>query len=58
MKEKWVPLACVLAPVATYLMNEYFLWAYHFDFGFMNILINALLTVLFLLFIKKKTNDN
>jgi Na+/proline symporter len=54
MKEKWVPMACIIAPVATYLLNEYFIWAHHFDFGFMNILVNAVLTVLLLLIIKKK----
>ncbi|MBS1600692.1 MAG: sodium:solute symporter [Bacteroidetes bacterium] len=54
MKEKWVPLACIAAPVATYLLNAYFIQAFHFDFGFMNILTNALLTVLFLILIKRK----
>jgi len=54
MKEKWVPLACVVAALTTYLLNEYFIDAFHFDFGFMNIFVNALLTVLFLVVIKKK----
>ena len=53
MKEKWVPLVCAMAPLATYGLNEYFIREYHFDFGFMNILVNAVLTVLFLLIIKK-----
>jgi Na+/proline symporter len=53
MKEKWVPLACVSAAIITYLLNEYFIREYHFDFGFMNIFMNAVLTILFLLFIKK-----
>jgi len=62
MKEKWVPVACVAAALTTYIMNEYFIAAFHFDFGFMNIFVNALLTVLFLIVIKKKnswpTNDS
>jgi Na+/proline symporter len=54
LKEKWVPLACIGAALATYGLNEYFVSAFQFDFGFMNIFVNALLTVLFLLLIKKK----
>ena len=54
LKEKWVPTACVVAAIVTWLLNEYFTRAFHFDFGFMNIFVNALLTVLFLIIIKKK----
>jgi Na+/proline symporter len=54
MKEKWVPVTCIAAALATYLLNEYFVSAFNFDFGFMNIFVNALLTVLFLIVIKKK----
>ncbi|MCX6253780.1 MAG: sodium:solute symporter, partial [Bacteroidia bacterium] len=54
MKEKWVPVACVAAAFVTWLLNEYFIRTFHFDFGFMNIFVNALLTVLFLVIIKKK----
>jgi len=53
-KEKWVPVACVSAAIITWLMNGYFIRAFNFDFGFMNIFVNALLTVIFLYFIKKK----
>ena len=52
MKEKWVPLACVGAAFSTWILNEYFIRAFHF--GFMNIFVNALLTILFLTIIKKK----
>jgi Na+/proline symporter len=54
LKEKWVPAACVAAAAFTYLLNEYFILAFHFDFGFMNILVNALLTITFLFIIKRK----
>ncbi len=54
MKEKWVPVACMAAALATYLLNEYFIRVFGFDFGFLNIFVNALLTVLFLIIIKKK----
>jgi Na+/proline symporter len=53
-KEKWVPLACVSAAGLTWVLNEYFIRVFAFDFGFMNIGVNALLTILFLYFIKKK----
>lgn len=55
LKEKWVPLVTVAAALFTYLLNVYFTNTYQFDFGFMNILVNAILTILFLLIIKKKT---
>ena len=57
LKEKWVPLACLSAALVTFFLNNYFINAFHFDFGFMNILVNALLTILFLFIIKKKTNE-
>ena len=56
LKEKWVPLACVGAALVTWVLNGIFISAFKFDFGFMNILVNALLTIVFLLMIKKKVN--
>ena len=53
-REKWVPVACVSAALLTWLMNGYFIRAFNFDFGFMNIFVNALLTILFLFIIKKR----
>ncbi len=53
LKEKLVPVACISAALVTWLLNGYFIQAFHFDFGFMNIFVNALLTVLFLIIIKK-----
>ena len=55
-KEKWVPVACVSAALFTYLLNGFFIRAFHFDFGFMNIFVNALLTILFLFVIRKSRN--
>ncbi len=51
---KWVSLACVSATFLTWLLNGYFIRVFNFDFGFMNIFVNALLTVIFLFIIKKK----
>ncbi len=53
-REKWVPVACVSAAIMTWLLNGYFIRVFNFDFGFMNIFVNAILTVLFLFIIKKK----
>ncbi|MGZ3767537.1 MAG: sodium:solute symporter [Mucilaginibacter sp.] len=56
LTEKWVPLACVGAAFVTWLLNILFISQFQFDFGFMNILVNALLTILFLVSIKRKIN--
>jgi Na+/proline symporter len=53
-REKWVPVACVSAAILTWLLNGFFIRVFNFDFGFMNIFVNALLTILFLCIIKKK----
>lgn len=53
-REKFVPFACVSAALFTYLLNIWFIKTFRFDFGFMNIFVNALLTILFLIAIKKK----
>jgi Na+/proline symporter len=55
LKEKWVPVACILAAIITYFLNEYFIKTFNFDLGFMNIFMNALFTILFLLIIKKSS---
>lgn len=53
-RERWVPVACVSSALATWLLNGYFIRTFNFDFGFMNIFVNALLTVTFLLIIRKR----
>jgi len=57
VKEKWVPLACVGAALLTWGLNEFFLRQYRFDLGFMNIGLNAGLTIVFLYLLKRKMND-
>jgi Na+/proline symporter len=56
LKEKWVPAACIAAAWFTWLLNNYLMKAFNFDIGFMNILVNAVLTILLLIVIKKKRN--
>ncbi len=54
LKERGVPIACVAAALLTYGLNEYSISAWHYDIGFMNIAVNGLLTMIFLLALKKK----
>ncbi|WP_346210581.1 sodium:solute symporter family transporter [Gelidibacter algens] len=49
-----VPYICILTPLVTYILNYSFINWYNFDFGFMNIFVNALLTIICLLLVKKK----
>ncbi len=56
LKGKWVPVACVGASLTTLFLNWLFITTLNFDFGFMNILVNAILTIIFLVLIKKKAN--
>ncbi|WP_027124879.1 sodium:solute symporter [Gelidibacter mesophilus] len=48
-----VPYICIAMPLVTYFLNYFFINWYNFDFGFMNIFVNALLTIICLLLVKK-----
>lgn len=52
IKDWAVPFICLLMPVLTYALNYYFIIWFKFDFGFMNIFVNAFLTVLCLILFK------
>ncbi|MCM4172473.1 sodium:solute symporter [Arenibacter sp. TNZ] len=54
VKDKWVPIVCLMAPVLTYLLSVYFAKTFNFDFGFINIAVNAGLTIIGLLLVKRK----
>lgn len=54
IKDKWVPLVCVLAPLCTFGVGIFLNRTLDFDFGFFSIAVNALLTVIGLLILKKK----
>ena len=58
LKDKWTPVACVAAALFTWVLNSIFISYLNFDFGFMNILVNAVLTMLFLFIIKTKKDAN
>lgn len=57
IRDKFVPFICVFAPIATYILNYYFIYRFNFDFGFMNIFVNAVLTILCLILIKKNNYE-
>jgi len=54
IKDKWTPIICIVAPITTYLLSIYLKKTYNFDFGFINIAVNALLTIIGLLLINRK----
>ena len=54
LKDKWVPLICVSAPVLSYLLNVYSLVWFGFNFGFSILLINGLITFLGLWIIQRR----
>lgn len=53
IEDKFVPIVCIVAPIVTYLMSTYFKTTFNFDFGFINIAVNGILTIIGLLLIKK-----
>lgn len=54
LKDTWVPVVCLLAPFVTYALSEVLIAKFEFDFGFVNIAVNAGLTILGLLLLRKK----
>ncbi|WP_299782221.1 sodium:solute symporter [uncultured Formosa sp.] len=58
IKDAAVPFICIAMPIVTYLLNHYFILWFDFDFGFMNIFVNAFLTVICLILYRDKKNIN
>ncbi|MBT9189076.1 sodium:solute symporter [Zobellia russellii] len=58
VKDKWVPVVCIFAPIATYFLGVYFKTEFQFDFGFINIAVNAAITIVGLLLIHKNIKEN
>ncbi|OAD45533.1 sodium:solute symporter [Polaribacter atrinae] len=57
IKDKAVPYICVLMPLLTYYINYIVKVKFSFDLGFMNILLNACLTILCLILIRNKNDE-
>ena len=56
IKDAVVPYVCILMPLLTYYLNYIVKDKFSFDLGFMNILLNASLTILSLILTRNK-ND-
>lgn len=54
IKDAAVPFICILMPIITYYLNYLFLTTFSFDLGFMNILVNAVLTIFSLIIVSQK----
>ncbi|WP_299669778.1 sodium:solute symporter [uncultured Polaribacter sp.] len=54
IRDAAVPFICVFMPLLTYYLNYVMIEKFSFDLGFMNILLNAGLTILSLMFIRKR----
>jgi len=54
IKDNAVPYICIAMPFVTYYLNNLFITKFSFDLGLMNILVNALLTIVCLIIVKKQ----
>lgn len=54
VKDKWVPLVCLISPIATYGLSMLLKDNFNFDFGFISIAVNGLFTIIGLIMIKRK----
>lgn len=54
VKDAWVPLVCIAAPILTYALSVYLKKSINFDFGFISIAVNAMFTILGLVIIQQK----
>ncbi|KQS31413.1 sodium:solute symporter [Dyadobacter sp. Leaf189] len=62
VKDRWVPLVCILAPILTYVINDHSAeWFNGYKFGFERLIINGLITFIGLWILhdpKPKLTDN
>ena len=56
VRDRWVPLVCVMAPALTYASSVYLKNSFNFDFGFISIAVNAVFTIIGLWLIRTKKN--
>lgn len=54
VKDKWVPMVSVASPILTYVLSLYLKKSFNFDFGFISIAVNAMITIMGLLIIRQK----
>ena len=56
VRDRWVPLVCLMAPALTYASSVYLKNSFNFDFGFISIAVNAVFTIIGLWLIRTKKN--
>jgi Na+/proline symporter len=56
IRDRWVPLICIVSPILTYALSIYLKKSINFDFGFISIAVNAIFTIMGLFIIKEKRN--
>ncbi|WP_047414325.1 sodium:solute symporter [Cellulophaga sp. Hel_I_12] len=54
--DRYVPVICVAAPVLTFILSDFLLANYAFDLGFVNIAVNATITIFGLVLVKTRSN--
>ena len=54
-RDKWVPIICLASPLLTYALSVYLKNSFNFDFGFISIAVNALLTIIGMILIKNRS---
>ncbi len=58
LKDKWIPYVCVASPIICYLLNENSVnWFGGYEFGFLILPLNGLITCIGLLLIRQKSTD-
>lgn len=58
LRDKWVPLVCVVCPILTYITNANSKeWLFGYEFGFEILMLNGFLTFMGLLFISSRRPD-
>lgn len=58
VKDKWVPLVCILSPIICYVLNAYSVqWFNGYKFGFELLILNGIITFIGLLLLRKARNS-
>tara|TARA_R110002012_G_scaffold320402_2_gene543892 strand:- start:727 stop:2145 length:1419 start_codon:yes stop_codon:yes gene_type:complete len=53
--DRYIPVICVAAPILTFILSDFLLAKYAFDLGFVNIAVNASITIFGLILVKTRS---
>lgn len=57
VKDKWVPIVCILSPIICYVLNAYSVqWFNGYKFGFELLILNGIITFIGLLLLRRRSN--